>query len=496
VTERHPIDRLTDRIVGPATVAPSDPVRWAAEALGVRYWSAQETIVRALQEHRHVAVKAAHAVGKSKVAAAVMAWWIAGTGRPLGQSFAISTAPTSTQLSAVVWRELGRCHRDGRLPGRITGGAVPTWTIDGEIVAMGRKPQDLTDVEAAASAFQGVHARYPLAVIDEAGGCPAWVFDAVEAVTTSDASRTLAIGNPTSPASRFAEICAPGSGWHVLTIPAMSTPAFTGERVDPALLDMLVSPRWVEERRERWGESSPLWKSRVLAQFPDASDDALIDPAHIEAAQARSLTPTGPINFGVDVARSGGDCSVVYRLQGGRLRRTHSRQGADLMETSGTVAKLLHEGGVDASAIVDTIGVGAGVYDRLAEQGANVVPFNASERATDPARFKNARAEAFWRLRELLREGALDLDPEDDELAGELVSLKWGVDSSGRIQIGSKSELTRSPDNADAAALAIGVGEIAVPVVFAAQEDPLKGLDHGVRPLGNSLTGDLLDRPM
>jgi hypothetical protein len=507
VSARRPLgDLLTDRIVGQEATAFADPVQWAEAVLGITFWSAQVEIARALLEHRHVAVKAAHAVGKSKLVAAIMAWWIAGSGRPLGDAFCISTAPTSAQLSAVVWRELGRCHRSGRLPGRITGGQVPTWMVDGELVAMGRKPADLTDPEAASSSFQGIHAKWPLAVIDEAGGCPGWVFDACEAVATSAASRVIAIGNPTSRDSRFAEICKPGSGWHVITVPAESTPAFTGEPVPATLLDLLVSRRWVEERRQRWGPDSPLYRSRVEAQFPQADDDALIDPAHVEAAQALELPARGPVTFGVDVARSGNDRTVIYRRQGGQLRRVHVAHGADLMQTSGKVAALLIEAGDEASAVIDTIGLGAGVFDRLREQGLPAVPFNASERARDPKRYRNARAEAYWRLREALAAGQVDLDPGDDELAGELVAQKWTVDSAGRVQIGSKAEQAKSPDHADAAMMALGPARNLMP------GDPARGrggeglpgdqsgdrfrrlLDGIGTPIrGQDLTSDLLD---
>jgi hypothetical protein len=49
------------------------------------------------------------------------------------------------------------------------------------------------------SAFQGVHARYVLVFIDEAGGVPKTIFDAVDSVATNVYARVLAIGNPDDP---------------------------------------------------------------------------------------------------------------------------------------------------------------------------------------------------------------------------------------------------------------------------------------------------------
>jgi hypothetical protein len=67
-------------------------------------------------------------------------------------------------------------------------------------------------------------------IIDEAGGVPKSIFDAVDALATNIDARVVAVGNPDDPASHFATICKPGSGWHVETISAFDTPAYTGER--------------------------------------------------------------------------------------------------------------------------------------------------------------------------------------------------------------------------------------------------------------------------
>jgi hypothetical protein len=46
-------------------------------------------------------------------------------------------------------------------------------------VAYGRKPADYDP-----AAFQGIHARYVLVIIDEADGVPKSIFDAVDALAT------------------------------------------------------------------------------------------------------------------------------------------------------------------------------------------------------------------------------------------------------------------------------------------------------------------------
>jgi hypothetical protein len=73
---------------------------------------------------------------------------------------------------------------------------------------------------------------------------------------------------------------------------AFDTPAYTGEQVPAELLPLLVSPEWVEERKVRWGVTSPIYQSKVLGEFPDVSDDTLILPKWIEAAQKRTSNAT------------------------------------------------------------------------------------------------------------------------------------------------------------------------------------------------------------
>jgi hypothetical protein len=207
-----------------------------------------------------------------------------------------------------------------------------------------------------------------------------------------------------------------------------------------------------------------MWLARVLGEFPPVGRDTLIAPHLIRQAQERDLAADGLARLGVDVARSGSDRTIVAACwPSGRVRVVHAASGADTMETSGAVMRLLRDefGPPDLHptvAAVDVIGLGAGVFDRLRELGANVVAFNSSSRAHDPSRFANRRAEVFWGLREALEQGELDLDPDDDELAAQLGALKWRVDSSGRVLIESKDAIRArglpSPDRADACAMA------------------------------------------
>jgi hypothetical protein len=105
---------------------------------------------------------------------------------------------------------------------------------------------------------------------------------------------------------------------------------------------------------------------------------------------------------------------------------------------------------VDAQ--VDEVGVGAGVYDRLIELNLPVAGYNGGAAAIGKERFVNRRAEDYWTLREIFETGEVDIDPDDDVLAAQLGSIKWTLDSRGRIKIESKNDMCKrglpSPDRA------------------------------------------------
>jgi hypothetical protein len=130
----------------------------------------------------------------------------------------------------------------------------------------------------------------------------------------------LAIGKPDDPSSHFAQLCKPGSGWHVITVSAFERPAYTGEEVPEELLPLLVSPESVEERKIRWGVTSPIYQPRCSMSSPDLSDDTLILPKWIDAAQKWTIQRNKRPIIAADVARFGEDETVIMRREGGWVR--------------------------------------------------------------------------------------------------------------------------------------------------------------------------------
>lgn len=446
-----------------------DPAGWVKDKLSEHLWSKQREIAESVRDNRYTAVQSCHDAGKSFCASRLVAWWL--SVHPHGDAFAVTTAPTAAQVSAILWREIRRAHRKGGLAGYTTQGAVPEWKLaGGELVGYGRKPADEDQ-----AAFQGIHALHPLIVVDEAGGVPKNLFDAVDALATNENARVLAIGNPDAPSSHFASVCKPGSGWNVIRIDGLQTPNMTAEAlaelpelaelfarlgleavdedVPAALRPLLLSPLWVAERIHRWGIESPIFTAKVRGEFPDIGEDVLIPPSWIRAAQERSLDPSPHAVLGVDVARFGSDRSVFMLRRGPVARVISDRSKQPTTATTGQVIAAKREHAVHEIR-VDGVGVGGGVVDQLLEQGHDVVDMQAGGAAIDNEHFLNARAEWFWGLRERFEAGDMDLDPADEELAAQLGSIKYKFTSRGQIQIESKDDMKKrglpSPDRADA----------------------------------------------
>jgi hypothetical protein len=180
-------------------------------------------------------------------------------------------------------------------------------------------------------------------------------------------------------------------------ITVSDTPAYTGEKVPEELLPLL------EERKLRWGVTSPIYQSKVLGGFSDISDDTLILPRWIEAAQARTLERTRRPIIAADIARFGEDETVIMRREGGWIRDYRAHHKADTMTTAGHIAKAMRDIDDEARkhdsvrAVIDVPGVGGGVVDRLAELDVPVVPYNGGEAPIDKE------------LRQRSSEGLLDI---------------------------------------------------------------------------------------
>ena len=459
----------------------NDPVLWAKERLGIQLWSGQETICLTFRDSRRLAVRSCHEIGKSFISALLICWWI-DCHKP-GEAFVVTTAPTGPQVKAVLWREIGRLHALGNLPGRVN---QTEWfrEVNGkeELVAFGRKPSEYNP-----TAFQGIHAPYVLVVVDEACGVRGQLWDAADSLIANDWSKCLAIFNPDDASAEVHDYCKPGSGWKVIGVSAFDTPNFTGEVMPTKVLQQLIGRIYVEEKRKKWASTwrwvnvqgqpvdwtvgrrcvpppggdeyntNPFWQSKVLGRFPRIQGDkSLIPMVWITAAQERTLEPGEPVELGQDVG-GGGDESTRCLRRGSVFRIIAADQNPDTMQTCGALLADLRATGARV-AKVDEIGIGRGVVDRAQEQNRPVVGINVGEKSTDPEAYFNLRSELCWAVRERFETGDIDIDPQDEDLAAELANIRFERTSRGQVKVESKKEMAKrglsSPNRFDALMLA------------------------------------------
>lgn len=467
------------KLTSPKTEAERDfylhnPVKWVEDKLKEYLWSKQRDMMNSVRDNRRTAVYSCHRIGKSMVFGRVAHWWI-NCHKP-GEAIVVTSAHSATQVKMALWREMGRVHAKGKLPGRmnLTEYWLPMRDGREEMVAFGRKPRDEDP-----TAFQGTYSKYVLFLGDEACYIPETLLDAADTLIGNEFSKIALFGNPDDPTTEFAKVCTPGSGWNIIRVGYEDTPNFTGEDVPQEVKDALIGPTWVEEKKNKWGENSPMYISKVLGKFPQHVTDGLIPIAWIQAAQERDLPRRSPIELGVDVG-GGANRSVISARYGGFVRTIHKDNNPDTMQTLSTTLDAIRSTGA-SKAKVDYIGIGHGAVDRaremhsdqavnrdtpqLAANAGKVIGVEVGrtcEKPEDKEQYLNLRAKGYWELRERFNpanpsEDSIDIDPTDEDLAAQLSAIKYKR-SAGRIQIESKQEMMKrgiaSPDEADSVMLA------------------------------------------
>ena len=461
----------------------SDPQAWLSDILGKRWYSKQEEIVASFLKESRTAVKSANGCGKSAVVADLITWQVA-VSNP-HDTLCIVSAPTLSQIEKVIFAYLKNnkslaAANGFELPGRIT--ETLAWKLDGEhgseFLVFGKRPSDRDIV----SSFQGTRKMRTMVFLDEAGGLPAEMFTAAEAVATGSDSRILAIGNPDRRGTEFHKIFTDprlSQDWGLHTISAFDLPTFTGESVyedeekQNGLLSGLTSVDWVEHKQRAWGVDSARYKAKVLGEFPDEADNTFFSQEVIDRAVETEVAEDDAIRpiLGVDIARFGSDENRMYINRGGRLRLYDDgteESGAWSKTDLITTARKIHAAAqrVGARLVnVDVNGVGGGVVDALLtldefrDSVYDVGAIAGSNASPDSLRWFNARAWHYDTLRELMSDGKVDIDYEDTDLREQLVSQTYKFSAKGAVQITSKDEMRKmglhSPDALDAAILAV-----------------------------------------
>jgi hypothetical protein len=377
-----------------------------------------------------------------------------------------------------LWGEIRRQHGAALidLGGKVYDGK-PKLFLDHDWYAMGFTTRKRAQGEDIGSLFQGFHSLHVLFIIDEAAGVDDEVFESAESLCTTEHSRILAIGNPTDPSGQFARTFKtppqdrPG-GWSKIKISVLDSP---NVKAGKNIIPKLTSYDWPEDRKAAWGEESPMYVSKVLAEFPEMGTDTLIPLRFIEEALTRDPADIsdawGGKSLGVDVARFGDDMTVSYELNGCTAKRRFRMALSSVDETAARIGRILAEEHFD-QVNIDEDGIGSGVIDILRSQRYPMI--NGIQGGSTPMRpdkYYNRRTEIAFALRErFIEQKIIYLDCEDT--GAQLSSLKYKFSTKGGYNVyqlekkeDTKKRLGRSPDDADAlmfanANLGIGSGQV------------------------------------
>ena len=477
----------------------NDPVLWAQEVLGIHLWSKQKEILYAIRDNKRVAVRSCNNGTKTYIVA-IATKWFCSVNEPNDTRVTV-TAPSFEQIRQGVFHELRVMDDNLSERGYNTTGELFTskttleWRIGEYTVALGRKPPD----RDAITAFQGLHRKNVLIVIEEAGGVSREVYQAAERVTTNDGNvKIIAIGNPDYVGSQFFDTFYNNNGiephelegtgldpnpkdhglWKCFRISAFDTPNFTDEPFPEELRRYMLSRNYVEDMRTQYGEDHGWYKTSVLGEFPKETEYTFFSSKQINKGYETEITDlSAPEVLAVDVARFGDDLTVVYSNKGGRIRYVDSWQGESAPETVKRVADIAKER-MASVVIVDEAGLGGAYLDYLVEElpsSCHVIGYNGSRGTPDKRKWFNYKSASYDLFRQALEEGKIDLEPNDwfnpDEtveidypgsvLRKQMLKTMFSITKSDQLVMESKVSLKsrgeKSPDHLDAVVMAYSI---------------------------------------
>lgn len=423
------------------TLYRADPVLFVKEVLGVDPDEWQKDFLNAVASgERKISIRSGHGVGKSTTASWAMLWFLL-TRYPVK---VVVTAPTSAQLYDALFAELKRWVKELPQPiqdlldvkqERIELKASATEAFISARTSRAEQPE----------ALQGVHSDNVMLVADEASGVPEAVFEAAAGSMSGHNALTILLGNPVR-----------SSGFFFDTHNRLKDEWWT-KRVS-CIDSKRVSKEYVDDMKSRYGEESNAYRIRVLGEFPRSDDDTIIPMDLLESAKHRDTRAyeDAPIIWGLDVARFGSDSSVLCKRQSNVVHTLERWRNLDLMQLTGAVVaqyEACDHKNRPAEILVDSIGLGAGVVDRLRELKLPARGINVSESPAMGGTYLNLRAELWHKAKAWLEKRDCKI-PNNEDLIGELATVRYTFTSNGKIKIESKDDIRRrglkSPDMADA----------------------------------------------
>lgn len=470
-------------------------IRFAEDILGLELAETQRQILRTVTKNKNSVVMSGNGTGKSFAIAILCLSWL--YCNPQGS--VLITSGSYAQLNSTVWAEMKTLLQQARdsgfpLPGR-TKESPPR-------IEFAEHPSKAFRAISTTNpgALEGRHAKCQLVVVDEIDKdeIDAEVIESARSSVTDENDAFLTIGNPPSSEANVMMDLLTNDNYETINFSSFDSHNVRVEAglIDGRMIPGLVGLSQLEEDYQLWNrEEFPgvekamaqvepdedgilrptesgldeRWVRRRLGAVPDDGTEA-VRPFYMDDvanAEARwdGINPDYEPDYaayGVDIARGGGDRTVVVGV-------TNSRADVLVDEESPGDHRINKQlirravGNSDAPIIIDAVGEGSGIADEL-DSEYNITRFKGGARANDRSKYYNQRAEALGKLGTWLQDGAI-------ETASELVSemrsasrhieyeekstrqdYSWDVTSKSDLKTSDK--MGRSPDLLDALSLA------------------------------------------
>lgn len=468
------VDRSMNRKEARLLTKFRDPVQFMASVTGEAMYSKQADISTSIAENPRTGVVGSNSSGKDWLTGRIVLWWH--TIHPDGMT--VILGPTHRQVALIVWQHTRQAYAYARERGQSLGGQMnenPLWRIGDNRFAIGFATNRPYRID-------GFHSPHLLVVITEAHQVEKSHFDAAERLMPE---RLVVTGNPFVSSGWYYDVFhEKREAWSTVEISAHDSPNVTSGRfVMPGLWTL----DGIEQVERELGPDDPYFQARVLGQFPENLEDTLISMAWCKEAVQRESEASAPSFLGVDVAREGQDRSVVMRRDGERARLVWRVRGHDTEQVAGWVGRyaMSHPPKGTGLIVVDEVGIGAGVFDKLKAAGTGDWKLEGFKGGAKPTgqgpegkRYADRNAQAWYSTRQALRAGELDLGlgcpcggvldgcetavdaSALDALIGQLSSRRYRIEGDQRIRLESKDDLKksgrRSPDEADALCMTYG----------------------------------------
>jgi hypothetical protein len=434
---------------------PTGPLLFVQEVLGVETvdnWQT-EALLAFGREERRISIRACHGPGKTAFAA----WCVLYNLLFRFPQRTVATAPSRGQLEGALVAEVNKWL--DQLPPKLKEVLDPKSTSVKFLPAPKRSSFEARTARPEnPEALQGIHEDdgWVLLIADEASGIDEKIFESAGGSMSGDNCQTILLSNPVRTSGLFFDSHHKLKDiWHTIHISAADSSRVTDD--------------FVEDMARRYGKDSNAYRVRVLGEFPSSDLDTIVPWDYVESARDRDIiVPRSmPTIWGVDVARFGDDRNALAkRNRIGVLPDLQEWGGVDLMQTAGRVKREFDEtlpSERPEEILVDVIGLGAGVVDRLQEQRLPVRGINVAEVATHHEQYRNLRTELWFAAREWLMkrdvtlprcEGGCARDCIHEKLASELVSTRYEYASTGKYIAETKAKMkkrgVKSPNIAEA----------------------------------------------